>query len=68
MQNNIDVVNYWLESQSKELQLLLKNKSLEEIKYLIEVVSSFTEEQCKEILTKLFKSQDSHLEFVVNCR
>ncbi len=63
MQNNIDVVNYWLESQSKELQLLLKNKSLEEIKYLIEVVSSFTEEQCKEILTKLSKSQDSHLEF-----
>ena len=64
MQNNIDVVNYWLESQSKELQLLLKNKSLEEIKYLIEVVSSFTEEQCKEILTKLSKSQDSHLEFL----
>ena len=63
MQNNIDVVNYWLESQSKELQLLLKNKSLEEIKYLIEVVSSFTEEQCKEILTKLSKSQDSRLEF-----
>ena len=63
MQNNIDVVNYWIESQSKELQLLLKNKSLEEIKYLIEVVSSFTEEQCKEILTKLSKSQDSHLEF-----
>ena len=63
MQTNIDVVNYWLESQSKELQLLLKNKSLEEIKYLIEVVSSFTEEQCKEILTKLSKSQDSHLEF-----
>ena len=62
MQNNIDVVNYWIESQSKELQLLLKNKSLEEIKYLIEVLSSFTEEQCKEILDKL-KSQDSHLEF-----
>ena len=62
MQNNIDLVNYWLESQSKELQLLLKNKSLEEIKYLIEVVSSFTEEQCKEILDKL-KNQDSHLEF-----
>ena len=63
MQNNIDVVNYWIESQSKELQLLLKNKSLEEIKYLIEVVSSFTEEQSKEILSKLFTSQDSHLEF-----
>jgi len=63
MYYSIDVVNYWLESQSKELQLLLKNKSLEEIKYLIEVVSSFTEEQCKEILTKLSKSQDSHLEF-----
>jgi len=63
MQNNIDVVNYWIESQSKELQLLLKNKSLEEIKYLIEVVSSFTEEQSKEILSKLSKSQDSHLEF-----
>ncbi len=62
MQNNIDVVNYWIESQSKELQLLLKNKSIEEIKYLIEVVSSFTEEQCKEILDKL-KNQDSHLEF-----
>ena len=60
MQNNIDVVNYWIESQSKELQLLLKNKSLEEIKYLIEVVSSFNENQCKEILDKL-KSQDSHL-------
>jgi len=63
MYYSIDVVNYWLESQSKELQLLLKDKSLEEIKYLIEVVSSFTEEQCKEILTKLSKSQDSHLEF-----
>ena len=63
MQNNIDVVNYWIESQSKELQLLLKNKSLEEIKYLIEVVSSFTEEQSKEILSKLSKSQDSHLKF-----
>ena len=62
MQNNIDVVNYWIESQSKELQLLLKNKSLEEIKYLIEVVSSFNENQCKEILDKL-KSQDSHLGF-----
>jgi len=63
MYYSIDVVNYWLESQSKELQLLLKNKSLEEIKYLIEVVSSFTEEQCKEILTKLSKSQDSRLGF-----
>jgi len=63
MYYSIDVVNYWLESQSKELQLLLKNKSLDEIKYLIEVVSSFTEEQCKEILTKLSKSQDSRLGF-----
>ena len=61
MQNNIDVVNYWLESQSKEMQLLLKNKSFEEIEYLIVVVNSFNEEQCKEILTKLSKSQDSHL-------
>ena len=61
MQNNIDVVNYWLESQSKEMQLLLKNKSFEEIEYLIAVVNSFSEEQCKEILTKLSKSQDSHL-------
>ena len=64
MQNNIDVVNYWLESQSKEMQLLLKNKSFEEIEYLIVVVNSFNEEQCKEILTKLSKSQDSHLEFL----
>ena len=63
MQINIDVVNYWLESQSKEMQLLLKNKSFEEIEYLIAVVNSFSEEQCKEILTKLSKSQDSHLEF-----
>ena len=61
MQINIDVVNYWLESQSKEMQLLLKNKSFEEIEYLIVVVNSFNEEQCKEILTKLSKSQDSHL-------
>ena len=61
MQINIDVVNYWLESQSKEMQLLLKNKSYEEIEYLIAVVNSFSEEQCKEILTKLSKSQDSHL-------
>ncbi len=61
MQNNIDVVNYWLESQSKEMQLLLKNKSYEEIEYLIAVVNSFSEEQCKEILTTLSKSQDSHL-------
>ena len=61
MQINIDVVNYWLESQSKEMQLLLKNKSFEEIEYLIAVVNSFSEEQCKEILTKLSKSQDSHL-------
>jgi len=63
MQINIDVVNYWLESQSKEMQLLLKNKSFEEIEYLIAVVNSFSEEQCKEILTKLSKSQDSHLKF-----
>ena len=63
MQINIDVVNYWLKSQSKEMQLLLKNKSFEEIEYLIAVVNSFSEEQCKEILTKLSKSQDSHLEF-----
>ena len=61
MQINIDVVNYWLKSQSKEMQLLLKNKSFEEIEYLIAVVNSFSEEQCKEILTKLSKSQDSHL-------
>ena len=63
MYYSIDVVNYWLESQSKEMQLLLKNKSFEEIEYLIAVVNSFSEEQCKEILTKLSKSQDSHLEF-----
>ena len=66
MQINVDVadvVNYWLESQSKEMQLLLKNKSYEEIEYLVAVVNSFTEAQCKEILTKLSKSQDSHLEF-----
>lgn len=61
MQINIDVVNYWLKSQSKEMQLLLKNKSFEEIEYLIAVVNSFSEEQCKEILTTLSKSQDSHL-------
>ena len=56
-----DVVNRWLESQSKEIQLLLKNKSRQEIECLIELVSSFTECECKQILNKLSKSPDSLL-------
>ena len=62
MKLNEDAVNYWLKSQSAEIQLLLKDKSLQELKCLIEVITSFTEEKCK-TLTKLSKTQDSHAEF-----
>jgi len=62
MKLNEDVVIYWLKSQSAEIQLLLKDKSLQELKCLIEVITSFTEEKCKS-LTKLSKTQDSHAEF-----
>jgi hypothetical protein len=58
MELNEDVVNYWIKSQSLEIQLLLKEKSFQELKCLIEVITSFTEEQCKS-LTKLVKTQDS---------
>ena len=58
MKLNEDVINYWIKSQSLEIQLLLKEKSSQELKCLIEVITSFTEEQCKN-LTKLVKTQDS---------
>ena len=58
MELNEDVVNYWIKFQSLEMQLLLKEKSFQELKCLIEVITSFTEEQCKN-LTKLVKTQDS---------
>jgi len=58
MELNEDVVNYWIKSQNLEIQLLLKGKSFQELKCLIEVITSFTEEQCKN-LTKLVKTQDS---------
>ena len=58
MELNEDVVNYWIKSQSLEIQLLLKEKSFQELKCVIEVITSFTEEQCKS-LTKLVKTQDS---------
>ena len=44
MELNEDVVNYWIKSQSLEIQLLLKEKSFQELKCLIEVMTSFTEE------------------------
>ena len=59
MELNEDVVQYWLKSQSTEMQLLLKDKSFQELKSLIRVVTSFTEEQCKSLITKLSKSPDS---------
>ena len=62
MELNEDVVQYWLKSQSTEMQLLLKDKSFQELKCLIRVVTSFTEEQCKS-LTNLSKSPDSLEEF-----
>ena len=62
MELNEDVVMYWLKSQSTEMQLLLEDKSLQELKCLIEVITSFTEEQCKS-LTKLIKNQDNRLKF-----
>ena len=58
MELNEDVVIYWLKSQSIEIQLLLQDKSFQELKCLIEVITSFTEEQCKS-LTKLSKTPDS---------
>lgn len=62
MELNEDVVIYWLNSQSVETQVLLKDKSFQELKCLIEVITSFTEEKCKG-LTKLSKNQDSLAEF-----
>ena len=62
MKLNEDVVIYWLKSQSAEIQLLLKDKSLQELKCLIEVMTNFTEENCKS-LTKLSKTPDSLAEF-----
>ena len=62
MKLNEDAVNYWLKSQSAEIQLLLKDKSLQELKCLIEVMTNFTEENCKS-LTKLSKTPDSLAEF-----
>jgi hypothetical protein len=58
MKLNEDVVIYWLKSQSAETQLLLQDKSFQELKCLIEVMTSFTEEQCKS-LTNLSKTPDS---------
>lgn len=63
MQPNTEIVDYWLKAQSVETQLLLKNKSVQEIKYLMQVVESFSEDQCKTILEKLSKNQDSRLKF-----
>jgi hypothetical protein len=62
MEINEDAVIYWLKSQSTEIQLLLKDKSLQELKYLIQVITNFTEENCKS-LTKLSKNPDSLAEF-----
>ena len=59
MELNEDVVIYWLKSQSAEIQLLLQDKSFQELKCLIEVMSNFTEEQCKSLMTKLPKTPDS---------
>ena len=61
MQPNAEIVNYWLKAQSVETQLLVNNKSVQEIKYLMQVVKSFSEDQCKTILEKLSKNQDSRL-------
>jgi hypothetical protein len=63
MELNEDVVIYWLKSQSTEIQLLLQDKSFQELKCLIEVITSFTEEQCKSLMTKLPKTPDSLVEF-----
>jgi len=62
MELNEDAVIYWLKSQSTEIQLLLKDKSLQELKCLIQVITNFTEENCKS-LTKLSKNLDSLAEF-----
>jgi hypothetical protein len=59
MELNEDVVQYWLKSQSTEMQLLLKDKSFQELKFLIEVATSFTEEQCEILRTKLLTSPGS---------
>ena len=59
MELNEDVVIYWLKSQSTEIQLLLQDKSFQELKCLIEVMSKFTEEQCESFMTKLPKTPDS---------
>lgn len=62
MELNEDAVIYWLKSQSTEIQLLLKDKSLQELKCLIQVITNFTEENCKS-LTKPSKTPDSLAEF-----
>jgi len=61
MQPSTEIIAYWLKAQSEEIQSLLKNKSVEEIKYLMQVVESFSEDKCKKILSKLPKNQDSRL-------
>ena len=62
MELNENAVIYWLTAQSTETQLLLKDKSSQELKCLIEVMTNFTEENCKS-LTKLSKTPDSLAEF-----
>ncbi len=61
MQPSIEIIDYWLKAQSEEIQLLLKNKSVKEIKYLMQVVENFSEDECKKILSGLPKNQDSRL-------
>ena len=61
MQPSAEIIDYWLKAQSEEIQLLLKNKSVKEIKYLIQVVENFSEDECKKILSGLAKNQDSRL-------
>ena len=63
MQPSRKIIDYWLKAQSEEIQLLLKNKSVKEIKYLMQVIESFNEDKCKKILSVLAKNQDSRLEF-----
>ena len=63
MELNEDVVMYWLKSQSTEIQLLLQDKSFQELKCLIEVMTNFTEKQCKSLMTNLPKTPDSLAEF-----
>lgn len=64
MQPSTEIIAYWLKAQSDEIQSLLKNKSFEEIKYLMQVVETFSENQCKTIFKKLPKNQDSRLRYL----